>query len=256
VTLRTTVATQPPIRRGGRRDDSGSGLLGAGRSVALPSAHPLLDHVLVTQDGSGADLVVREDPCTTDHESARRSGSYNYHFYGHFHDHTMWRHPAECFDHEYHHKICARTQKTSFRGPIHDVFCDQNTIFAVGTSPPSRRAAHRLPPASFLARPRRAAFETVAEIPPLRKVADLSLSVHLLAHAGGAAPIADRRSCGAPDVQDPAPRGTLRPAARRVSGGSAHAWQRRPRPSVRVKNDARRRRPSGTRGRKLGCQPA
>jgi hypothetical protein len=30
-----------------------------------------------------------------------------------------------------HHKICARTQKTSFQGPAHDVFCDQNTIKVV-----------------------------------------------------------------------------------------------------------------------------
>jgi hypothetical protein len=39
----------------------------------------------------------RGGPCSADHESARRSGSYNYHFYGHFHDHVMWGHSAECF---------------------------------------------------------------------------------------------------------------------------------------------------------------
>jgi hypothetical protein len=71
---------------------------------------------------SGADLVMPSGPIDTDHESARRSGSYGYHFYGRFHDRswTRARPPQDL----------RQTQKTSGIGPFHDVFCDQKTIKA------------------------------------------------------------------------------------------------------------------------------
>jgi hypothetical protein len=66
------------------------GRWGAGRAC---THHPPIP---VTEDGTAvADLVEGGTPSTADHESARRNGSYNYHFYGRFHDRAMRDHLVE-----------------------------------------------------------------------------------------------------------------------------------------------------------------